>query len=104
MAHDFDTVLFNAPVLVLFHGDTSTRFANENANLALQNATLIASSLGLGSFYTGYVVLAFGHMKSLRRLVRLPRAHGVFAGLALGFPLIRFSRWVDRRPARVTWL
>jgi nitroreductase/NAD-dependent dihydropyrimidine dehydrogenase PreA subunit len=99
-----DTVLFDAPALLLFHADKSVRFANENANLALQNATLIASSLGLGSFYTGYVVLAFAHRKTLRRLVELPPRHQVFGGLALGFPQIQFSRWIDRRLANVRWM
>ena len=104
MRNDVDTVLFHAPALLLFHADKSVRFANENANLALQNATLIASSLGLGSFYTGYVVLAFAHRKNLQRLVELPHRHQVFGGLALGHPQIQFSKWIDRRPAKVRWL
>jgi nitroreductase/NAD-dependent dihydropyrimidine dehydrogenase PreA subunit len=104
MGNGIDTVLFDAPTLLLFHADESVRFANENANLALQNATLIACSLGLGSFYTGYVVLAFTHRKTLGRLVDLPRGHKVFGGLALGFPRIQFSRWIDRRPAEVKWM
>lgn len=104
MNNGIDTVLFSTPALLLFHADKSIRFANENANLALQNATLIASSLGLGSFYTGYVVLACSHRKTLRQLVQLPRGHNVYAGLTLGFPEIQFSKWIDRRPPKVRWL
>lgn len=104
MGKGLDTVLFGAPALLLFHADKSVRFANENANLALQNATFVAGSLGLGTFYTGYVVLAFAHRKTLCRMIGLSHGHKVFGGLALGFPLIRFSRWIDRRPANVQWL
>lgn len=104
MDKGIDTILFDAPVLLLFHGDKSLRFANENANLALQNATLIACSLGLGSFYTGYVVLALVHTKALRGLVELPQGHTVFGGLAVGFPRITFATWLDRKPATVRWM
>lgn len=104
MENGVDTVLFDAPALLLFHADKSVRFANENANLALQNATFVAGSLGLGCFYTGYAVLAFAQRKRLRRMIELPNGHNVFGGLALGFPLIRFSRWIDRRPASVKWM
>ncbi len=34
---------------------------------------LIASSLGLGTFYTGYVVAASGRDKTMRGLLKLPK-------------------------------
>ena len=98
-----DLILFEAPVLLLFHADRAIRFAEANANLALQNATYIARSLGLGSFYTGYFVTACGHHKAIRQLIELPPGHRVYAGLALGYPLVEFSRWIDRNPPIVTW-
>ena len=104
MRQGTDHVLFEAPALILFHADRSVRFADENANLALQNGTLIACSLGLGSFYTGYVVTAAGHDKTIPRLVGLPKGQKIYGGLALGYPEIRFSRWVERNPATVRWM
>ncbi len=104
MRQGTDLVLFDAPALILFHADRSVRFADENANLALQNGTLIACSLGLGSFYTGYVVTASGRDKAIPRLVGLPEDHRIYGGLALGYPEIRFSRWIERNPAMVTWM
>jgi nitroreductase/NAD-dependent dihydropyrimidine dehydrogenase PreA subunit len=98
-----DLILFGAPVVLLFHADRAIRFAEANANLALQNATYIARSLGIGSFYTGYVVTACGHCKAMRRLIELPPGHMVYGGLALGYPLVEFSRWIDRNPPIVTW-
>lgn len=99
-----DRVLFDAPALILFHAHRSAPFAEANANLALQNATFIAASLGLGSFYTGYVVSAYNRDKTLPKLVSLPEGHRVFAGLALGYPKITFSRWIDRGPANTHWM
>ena len=104
MRRNVDLVLFGAPLLLLFHADETMRSADVNATLALHNATMLASSLGLGSFYTGYVVTACSHDSTIPRLVELPRKQRVYGGLALGYPAIQFSRWIDRRPAQIRWL
>jgi nitroreductase/NAD-dependent dihydropyrimidine dehydrogenase PreA subunit len=98
-----DPILRNAPALVLFHADQSITFAEANANLAVQNAMLIASSLGLGTFYTGYVVAASDRDKTLRRILELPIKHKVYGGLAIGYPEIMFSKWIERNPPVITW-
>jgi len=103
MRQGTDLVLFGAPLLLLFHADQTMRSADVNATLALHNATLVASSLGLGGFYTGYIVTACAHEPLLPRLVELPKGHSIYGGLALGYPAIRFKRWIDRECAQVTW-
>ncbi len=104
MIHGMDLVLFDAPVLLLFHGDSRVRFVDVNANLALQNGTMAASSLGLGSFYTGYVVTACNRNRGVSGLLQLPKGHKVYGGLALGYPDIKFSQWIERNPAKITWI
>lgn len=98
-----DPIIHSAPVLVLFHADQSVSFAEANANLAVQNAMLIASSLGLGTFYTGYVVAASGRDKTIHQLLKLPKNHKVYGGLAIGYPEITFSKWIERNPPVITW-
>lgn len=104
MKNGINTILYNAPVLILFHAGKHIRFAEANANLAQHNATLAAYGLGLGSFYTGYVVSACRHSREIPDLLRVPRDHTVFAGMALGHALIGFSRWIERDPARIEWI
>jgi nitroreductase/NAD-dependent dihydropyrimidine dehydrogenase PreA subunit len=104
MRQGIDLVLFEAPLLLLFHAEETMRSADVNATLALHNATMVASSLGLGSFYTGYVVTYCTHNRDVPRLIGLPKRQKVYGGLALGYPAIQFSRWIDRRPANVKWL
>ncbi len=104
MERGIDTILYNAPALILFHADKRMRFAEANANLALQNATFIAYTLGLGSFYTGYLVSACAHDRAIPRLLGLPKGHRVYAGLTLGYPKITFSRWIERNPAGIRWI
>lgn len=99
-----DPILRNAPTLVLFYANQSISFAEANANLAVQNAMLIAESLGLGTFYTGYVVAASGRDRTASRLLALPKNHKVYGGLAIGYPEITFSKWIERNPAKITWM
>lgn len=99
-----DLVLFGAPALILFHADKQVRFAEANANLAVQNAMLATHSLRLGSFYTGYAVTAFNNDKTMAELVSLPRRHRIYGGMALGYPKIMFTRWIERDSADIRWM
>lgn len=104
MEKGIDTILYNAPALILFHADKNVRFAEANANLALQNATFTACTLGLGSFYTGYVVSACAHDREIPRLLGVPGGQRIYAGLTLGYPKIGFSSWIERNPAKIRWI
>lgn len=104
MEKGMDTILYKAPLLILFHGGKKIRFAEANANLALQNATFAAQALGIGSFYTGYVVSACAYQRNIPDMLRIPRNHRVWAGLALGHPRIAFERWIDRTKDDINWI
>jgi len=100
-----DWILREVPVLVLFCADSAEgSFASINANLALQNATLAAETVGLGCLYTGFVVLASEHSDSIARLVSLPETHKIYGALAMGYPRLKFKKWPERNPAKVTWV
>lgn len=98
-----DMVLHHAPSLLLVHASRRVNLADVNANLALQNAMLTAHSLGLGSFYAGYVAAACQREARLARLLALPAHHRVYGALALGSPRFAYERWMERRPAQVEW-
>jgi nitroreductase/NAD-dependent dihydropyrimidine dehydrogenase PreA subunit len=99
-----DFILRGAPVLLLFIADDLDFFAKENANLALQNATLAAEALGLGCFYTGFVVMASSFDEDIAKYISLPEHYKIFGALAVGYPRLKFRRYPDRNPAKVTWI
>jgi nitroreductase/Pyruvate/2-oxoacid:ferredoxin oxidoreductase delta subunit len=99
-----DWIVREAPVLILFCADSIDAFSSENANLAVQNATLAAEALGLGCFYTGFVVMASRRSDSIARLISLPETHKIYGALAMGYPRLRFKKWPERNPAKVTWM
>jgi nitroreductase/NAD-dependent dihydropyrimidine dehydrogenase PreA subunit len=99
-----DLVLHDAPTLLLFHADKNAGFASTNANLALQNASLVCETLGLGAFYTGFVIFACDFNKQIAKMLELPPQHKIYGGLAIGYPKFRYHNWIERHPAHIKWL
>ena len=99
-----DPILRGATCLFVFHATKSLGFPDVNATHALDNAALAAQTLGLGGFYTGYVVAACKKDKRIPELLGLPRGHAVFAGFAFGKPRIPFPNWVERPPLPTKWI
>jgi len=102
-AAGYDPILRHAPCLILAHSARTANFPETNAALALHNATLMAHSMGLGGFLTGYVVGACKRSRAIPDLLAIPHDHGVYAGLALGHPDIFYPKWIQRKPIQVAW-
>lgn len=99
-----DLILRNVPELLFFHARAGAMFAEVNANLALQNATLMCEGLGLGNFYLGFVVSACKRDKTIPKMLSIPPGNRVYGGLGIGYPKFTFRNWIDRRPPEVTIL
>ncbi len=100
-----DIIIHEPPMLILFCADSiGGTFAGTNANIALHNAALAAETVGLGCFYTGFVVTVSERDDSIAKLVGLPETHKIYGALAMGYPRLNFKRWPERNPAKVTWL
>lgn len=99
-----DPVLCEPAAVIIFHGRKGAAFSEVNANLGVQNAALMAQCLGLGCFYTGYLVAACGRGRAIQDLLGVPRSHAIHGGLALGVPRVKYRSWPSRRPAKVTWV
>jgi nitroreductase/NAD-dependent dihydropyrimidine dehydrogenase PreA subunit len=99
-----DPVLHHAPALIVFHAKRGPTFAAENANLAAQNAALVAQSAGIGAFYTGYVIVACERDNRIAKLLAIPKAHQIYAALAIGYPAVRFTRWIEKDPPKIRWM
>ncbi len=105
-----DPILRHAPALLVFHAPRKVGFADVNAHLALQNASLLAHSLGVGHFFAGWVLAACRAPMSRARSRRIPRLIGIppendmHGALALGYPVPTFRNWIERKPARTQWL
>jgi nitroreductase len=97
-----DAVLYNTPVLISFHADPTLAMANENAQLAMQNALLALPVLDLGGFYSGFVPVMAQRNRRLVASLGVPEGHKLYGVLAFGYDGEKTDRYMERRP-KVTW-
>jgi len=91
-----DFILRGSTALLLIYTPKSSRFGCEDANLAYQNASLMAECLGVSQFYTGFVLSASKMKKG--KLEKMLGIEGkVHAGMALGMPAFRYLKYIDRK-------
>lgn len=92
-----DRILRGAKALILFHTPDKNRFGCQDANLAYQNASLMAETLEVAHFYTGFVCAAAARDKK-KRLARLLGIQGtIHAGMALGMPAFLYPNYIDKK-------
>lgn len=91
-----DPILRKATALLIFHTPESNRFGCEDANLAYQNASLMAQSLGISQIYMGFVITAI-KQEGKGTLARKLGINGkIQAIMALGIPAFQYPRYTDR--------
>lgn len=91
-----DPILRKATALLVFHTPDGRDFGCEDANLAYQNASIMAQSLGVSQIYMGFVMMALRYGGS-ERFRRITGAEGkIRAVMALGIPAFNYARYTDR--------
>lgn len=96
-----DLILRGAKAVLLIHTPRGSRFGCQDANLAYQNGSLMAECLGVSQFYTGFLCSAI-QQEGKGGLERKLGIEGrIQAGMALGMPAFRYTRYVDRRGLRL---
>lgn len=95
-----DMILRGATALILMHAPSTSRFVKEDTNLAYQNGSLMAETLGISQFYTGFVLTAAQQNKGkLEAMLGIEGKIG--AGLALGMPQFRYDKYIDRKEIKI---
>jgi len=97
-------MLLQAPAWMVFYSDKSAGYATVNASLAMQNAMLMAQSLGLGSFYTGFLLVPTMRGFLMHDLLGLGHDQEIHGALALGVPKASYKNWPSKKPARIRWI
>ena len=92
-----DPILRKATALLLIHTPKSNRFGSEDANLAYQNASLMAQSLGVSQIYMGFVLTAI-RQEGKDTLAKTLGIDGkIQAIMALGIPAFKYPKYTDRK-------
>lgn len=84
----------DAKVLLILTAPKGYDFGFQDCNLAYQNASLMAESLGISQIYMGFVWTALKMMGTRRaaKLLNIPPNEKVYAMMAIGKPAFYYSR------------
>lgn len=96
-----DPILRNATALILIYTPEESRFGCQDANLAYQNGSLMAQSLNITHFYTGFLCTAIAQDKKQRFNSLLGITGTIHAGMALALPQFSFPNYIDRKEIKV---
>lgn len=99
-----DLILRNARAVIFIHTHDKARFGCQDANMAYQNASLMAESLGIAHFYTGFVCTGIKMDKKKKMNKALGIEGTIHAGMALGMPSFQFDNYIDRKPISLQWI
>lgn len=98
-----DQILRGAKCVIFIHAPKSLRFADADANLAYQNGSLMAESMGVSQIYTGFVCTAAKKGKGrLERILGIDPSRRIVAGMAIGIPEFRYPNYIDRGELKST--
>lgn len=92
-----DLILRNATAVILIHADENDYFSSTNANLAYQNASLMAETLHISQFYMGFLCSAINLDKRRKFTKKLGIQDKIYAAMALGIPKFEFSHYINKK-------
>jgi len=91
-----DRYMYNAPMLMLFHGNRWAMSYEENAHLVCHHAMMAAVSLGLGTTIIGMVPPIVEQSKTLRERYAIPKDNKVLTSLIVGYPKYKYKKSIRR--------
>jgi len=99
-----DVILRDAPLVAIVH--TEETGLNPPADSAIAAATLelMATAMGIGSCWAGFLMRGIKNYQPLRAYLNLPEGHVVCAALMLGYPRFTYHRIPPRQAAKMRWL
>lgn len=98
-----DTILWNAPVLVVVSAPQKTRFGMVDLSLALSYLELAAPSFGLGTCWAGMLQHALLSWPPAREYLGIPRERPHFYSMMLGYRKSRYYRLPSRKIPNIKW-
>ncbi|WP_455790996.1 nitroreductase family protein [Clostridium butyricum] len=94
-----DRLFFNAPLAIVVTSPTPI-----NAGLASSNMELMTDALGLGTFFSGFFVVASQDNKEILDLLGIEDSKQIATCLVIGYPDVKYQRTAPRKDAEIKWI
>lgn len=99
----YDSVLRDAPVLIVASAPKEAAFGLVDLTLALCYLDLLAPTMDLGTCWAGLLEGALLSSSSLREVVGIPKEHLHYYPMMLGYPAAKHHRLPERRPPKIAF-
>ena len=99
-----DSVLRNAPVLIVASAPKQAANGIVDVTLALSYLDLLAPTMGLGTCWAGLLQGALLSLPSMKEIMGIPAGHLHHYPLMLGYPKLKsYSRLPERKPPKISF-
>ena len=99
-----DVILRGAPALILATAPKNFPMGRDNARYSLAYVELLATTMGLGSCWAGFLEMcAAAGYSEVYKLLDIAEKTAVTGAIMVGYPNYQYHRLVDRNPLQVTW-
>lgn len=99
-----DRIFRGAPMVIMTHALETGSLPQESCVIAMTYLDLAAASMGLGTCWVGYLMLAATQYVPLKKALGIPRDHRVYGAMVLGYPKYTYHRIPPRnQPKVVLW-
>jgi nitroreductase/NAD-dependent dihydropyrimidine dehydrogenase PreA subunit len=99
----YDSILRNAPVLLIASAPVEAINGMVDLTLALSYLDLVAPVMGLGTCWAGLLHRAMLYSKSFKESLGVPPAHRYHYPMMLGYPKVKFYRLPERKSPKITF-
>jgi nitroreductase/NAD-dependent dihydropyrimidine dehydrogenase PreA subunit len=100
-----DGMIFrNAPAVIVIHGIKANDQAHTNCAIAARNMEIMATSMGLGTCWVGFLTAAAHMSKTIGSSLGLPKNRNIYGALMIGHPKHTYKKRIPRTDREVRWL
>lgn len=94
----------NAPAVILVHGVRANNQTHANCAIAVRNMEIMATSMGLGTCWAGFLTAAAHMSKTIGTYLGVPADRNVFGALMVGHPKHPYKKSIPRKSRDVRWI
>jgi len=98
-----DGITRGAPALVIAYAPKDYGLAQVDCTSAVAYLDLVAPTLGLGSCWAGFVMIAAAQWPPFQQALALPEGHASYGIMMVGYPKYKYHRLPPRNEAAITW-
>ncbi|AAK81291.1 nitroreductase/NAD-dependent dihydropyrimidine dehydrogenase PreA subunit [Clostridium acetobutylicum] len=93
-----DRLFFNAPAVIVV-----TAASQVNGALASSNMELMTDALGLGTFFSGFFIVAAQNSKEIQEFLGIHEGKQAVTCMVMGYPNVTYARTTPRKEADISW-